>query len=132
MKYIAFFVLFLISFTLTAQTKLINHKSHSGTNQTFNPHVSEGNFGVPPVRTFEIQKDDKSRYKLIKTSKSGQIITTFLLFKQDEKDKKTSTYLGLGQILLQIQISGDDTDDFAKTMKEMLIKKLKNYRKNEK
>ena len=47
----------LASVFVSAQTKLIAHRSHSGKNKTFSIY-SPGNFGLPPAKdTVKTQKD---------------------------------------------------------------------------
>lgn len=131
-KNVVFLLMFSVAFTMTGQTKLINHKSHSGTHQTFNPHSSEGNFGVAPVSFKEIHKDSTSKYKLLYSKKNSLNKIVYTLFKQTKISTETPSNVNNDTLILEVELSGNDSREFAKLMKKMMIRKLKAYRKNEK
>lgn len=132
MKYILFLFLFCIATPMISQTKLINHKSHSGTNQTFNPQTVEGNFGLPPTLRTEINKNEKSKYKLFRERQhiSGKIV--YLLYGKKKLQEKNSNSMTDTKLLLRLELGGEDSKEFEEQMKKMIIKKLKEYRRKEK
>ncbi len=127
MKKSLFIILLFFTYYSKAQTKLINHKSHSGTNKTFNPHKVEGNFGLFPIKT-EILKNKISKYSLIKKmgpTMHGQVL--YILHKKNDLKDINTVFKSI------ISISNVDSDTvFNKKIETLLIEKLKKYREIEK
>jgi len=129
MKYLLFLFLVCVGTPLIGQTKLISHKSHSGTNATFNPQEIEGNFGLPPIIRTEINKNEKSQYKLLNLEHTLGNRIEFMLIK---RPKSGSGKEKIDTILIRVNLSGDDSKEIEKLTKKMMVKKLKEYRKKEK
>lgn len=137
MKQIIFLLFLLFAVTGMAQTKLINHKSHSGTNETFNTSISQGNFGLPDFSMTEIQENSSSRYKLLLQSfTSGERTKIYILFDEGNTENPTTNtinYAGtVGEVLVKIELIAKDSKEIKEQVEEMLIKKLTELRSKEK
>ena len=135
MKNITVLILICFATSSIAQTKLINHKSHSGTSKTFNPHSSEGNFGLPNHFFKEIKKNLKSKYKLIrKDYLSGEGMSEYILFIKSSTDSvNIDNHIGANDNLLaRVELISKDSKEMADKIEELLIQKLEEYRKEEK
>lgn len=131
MKYIALVVLICFSVTSIAQTKLINHKSHSGTSKTFNTHTTEGNFGLPEYFLTEIRKNKKSQYKLIlKDYTSGERMIEYILFKQATTKTTSSDFNKNDDLLIRVELL-KESREIVDEMQQLLVKKLEKFRKEE-
>ena len=124
---ILIFSLLLTSLSFS-QTKLINHKSHSGTNLNFNPKKIDGNFGLFPI-TEEIEKNDNSSYKLVSRFGPGQNGVAFTLFKTENKTLKKTMCMSSDTVIENIRIS--DNSELQEDIQSLLIKRLKKLRSKE-
>ncbi len=125
---IFFFFLVHVSFT---QTKLINHKSHSGTNKTFSPHKVNGNFGLPDYLFVEVLLENKkSNYILTRKKTYTSRILIYTLEKKTKGEKKPYPF---ENTIASVNISKENQDEeFIISIEKLLIKKLKALRKTEK
>lgn len=125
MKYL-FLVLVLTSSLSMAQTDLINHKSHSGTNKTFVPNTTKSNFGEVTINK-EYKRDTSSSYKLVRDfSVLGGGGTNFILFKTKNKVSYRSMCMIDDEVLVTININDAS---LIETMKATLVEQLMAYRK---
>ncbi len=129
MKHILYLFFFFFTYFGFAQTKLINHKSHSGTNKTFNPHKVEGNFGLPDYLFIEtILEDKKSKYLLTRKKAYSNKDLIYVL----ETKQKKETYSSENTIASVTITKKNQEENFIKSVEALLIKKLKELRKAEK
>ncbi len=96
MKILVTLCVFIFTTSLQAQTKLIRHKSHNGTNSSFIPSKTEGNFGIQRF-TKEYEKDENSNYKLGKTVNGG--ISQMYLFYTERKTNEEAVCLKEDRII---------------------------------
>ncbi len=125
MKYIYIIFIFISSKSI-AQTALIRHKSHSGTNKTFVPAKIRDNFGEVVINR-EYEEDKTSTYKLISEGFGSD--TTFILFQTKNKSLDRTMCMIDDTVLQTVEIN--DGSLVTKT-KIFLIELLKDYRKKEK
>lgn len=118
----------MIVFSTQAQTRLINHKSHSGTNKTFTPKTV-GNFGLSYVDG-ELDKKENSNYKLVFNSMNYNSYTYYLFYTERKDNRLNNVCLAGDKIIETVEISVSD-EDYEKTIKRLKIK-LKKLRKTEK
>ncbi len=118
MRHIIYIFFFFLIHSSLAQTKLINHKSHSGTNKTFNPHIVNGNFGEVSIKEIEILKNKKSNYSLTRAERFGTLIYVLkkILIK---KNKKSLDYFDI--IIIK---PSNQNEKFIQSLEKKLTKKL--------
>jgi len=109
-----------------AQTKLINHKSHSGTNTTFIPNELDGNFGIVEF-TIEYERDSSSIYKLVSQTKGNEIM--FVLFKTKNKSLEKTMCMKDDEVIEKVTMSNGR---LYEKIQALLIDQLKMYRIKEK
>lgn len=113
-----------------AQTKLIRHKSHSGTNKNFNPDKVNGNFGLPDYLFNEvILEDKKSDYILTRKKTYTSHLLIYLL---ERKSKKKNDIQPLSNTIISININKENQEiEFIKSVEKLLVRKLKDLRATE-
>ncbi|CAN5182120.1 hypothetical protein BH09BAC1_BH09BAC1_26520 [soil metagenome] len=115
--------------TLSAQTELINHKSHSGTNRNYKVIKGSGNFGLSPVMiNAELEKDNTSSYKLIFNEEGNSV--QYILFKTKNKALDKTMCMASDEIIETISLSR--FSNLRPAIVKILIAELSNYRKLEK
>lgn len=124
---IAIFLLFGLQ-SLSAQTELINHKSHSGTNRTFVIAKNTGNFGLRSIQG-ELEKDSKSSYKLI-YSEEGNMVS-YILFKTKNKVLDNAMCMTNDEVIENISFTGLSSN-LREGVVKLLIEELRRLRKQEK
>lgn len=119
---------FVFTFSAQAQTELIRHKSHSGTNKTFNPNKLNGNFGLR-VSEGEIREDKSSSYKLLYSHIGSSY--TYYLFYTEREDMKLNVCLEKDKVLETVKVSAyDDTDATEKRLTQKLLKLRKKEKRS--
>ncbi len=124
---IAIFLMFGIN-SLSAQTELINHKSHSGTNRNFKVTRSSGNFGLMVINE-ELEKDDQSSYKLIFTQEGSRV--NYILFKTKNKTLNTAMCMAEDEVIENVSLSNPSAA-IREGVVQILVDELREYRKLEK
>lgn len=135
MKHILLLFLLCIGTSAMAQTKLIHHKSHSGTNATFNPHTTEGNFGLPDYFSKELKKNKKSTYKLIRRDYNmGKLSVEYILYKKESTDTKNTSINGNKNdiVLAKVALSTLPNSTVTKEIEKLMLQELEKYRSEEK
>lgn len=127
MKYLLALLLLFGVYSASAQTDLIRHKSHSGTNKNFKV-IGSGNFGLM-VMQGELEKDPNSSYKLIYTIEGNHF--NYVLFKTKNKALNNTVCMTNDEVLVNISLS-IITHDIKEKVEKLLIEELMALRKGEK
>lgn len=128
MKLVIFISLLLTVNYSFSQTKLINHKSHSGTVQNFNALKTNGNFGLVEFNK-ELEKNAFSTYKLVLSR--GPYGMKYTLFITENKDMKKTMCLANDTIIQTVIIQDTPSKKLKNTIENVLIDELRKYRKLE-
>lgn len=126
MRYLLALCLLFGVYSATAQTELIRHKSHSGTNKNFKTNRS-GNFGLVEIRD-ELKKDPNSSYKLIRIAEGN--LVRYLLFKTQNKALTNTMCMNNDEVIANISFS-TVTAGIRDNIEKLLIEELMALRKGE-
>lgn len=134
MKYLIFFLALMISYQLSAQTKLIAYKSHAGDLDFFIPDAqADDDYGLPPQRIIKIERLNDSTIVETTDHYAGEVVTDTVV----NHPYFSNTKLSLDDIKARyyrsdIKFEGFNKKTAKEKRKEKRAKKRKKKMKEEK